>query len=271
MKLAAVALMLIVTARSAEAGPWCGGFDWFAPAKETVLPVSPLIAQNIDDTYYGGDRDHKNKPQAFIATIDGKRVTYKTQDVRTKEGVIRLIRITSKKTGTLELRTVEPAFDEKHYLLASYTISKDAPAIEAPSISISHGQDTRISVYNRIGELAVLRTDAPAVMFTLRWRRDADDEWRVRPLEAWIDYEIQKSEAHVGGSMCGMVENVPVAFLEKGVEAELTAKLVDGRDVAIELPKPFVMPPREPGQLTVEERRAKRKAQQEAAKAATAQ
>jgi hypothetical protein len=46
--------------------------------------VSPLIAQTIDDTYYGGDRDHKNNPRAFIATIDGKgarRIRLRTMPV----------------------------------------------------------------------------------------------------------------------------------------------------------------------------------------------
>jgi hypothetical protein len=46
--------------------------------------------------------------------------------------------------------------------------------------------------------------------------------------------------------MCGAVENVPLAFLERGIELELVAMLPDGRDVPVVegLPVPFAIPPR---------------------------
>jgi hypothetical protein len=116
--------------------------------------------------------------------------------------------------------------------------------VASPTVSIARRIDLRQSSYRLLGDYVAVIVDLPAIAFTLRWRRDPQDTWRVRPLAVTINGRT--SEAWLGEVMCGMVENVPAAFLERGIEATLTAKLPDGREVPIPLPNPLKTPPRAP-------------------------
>jgi len=236
-RLAVIALTLVAL-RPAAAGPYCGTFSDTAPADGTVLPVAPTIALVAEDSYYDGDRQAKATARAIRATIDGKRVALATRDVRTKDGLLRFVTIQSRREGKLVV-TVKGRYNETE---SSYTISKAWTAPEAVGVTLSRGRDTRLGPYRRIGELAILRADAPVIAFSLRWRRDHDDTWRVLPLPS--STKDGKSEARLGQTMCGMVENVPLRFLEAGIEAELTAWLPNGKTVPITLPDPLVIPPR---------------------------
>ncbi len=237
MTIRLVVIALTLAARTAAAGPYCGTQTDTAPADGTVLPVRPTITLVAEDSYYDGDRQAKATALGIRATIDGKPVTFATRDVRTKDGLLRFLTIRSDKTGKLVI-TAKQRYGEVE---TTFTISKDWKAPETVGVTLVRGRDTRLGPYRRIGELAILRADAPVIAFSLRWRRDHDDEWRVLPLPA--STQDGKSEARLGQTMCGMVENVPLKFLEAGIEAELTAWLPNGKTVEISLPTPLVIPP----------------------------
>lgn len=241
--IATVMLLLLAAASSTvHAGPYCGSDGAFAPAESATLPLAPTLAFNVEDKYYDGKRRSKASVTAIRATIDGKTVAISTRDVRAVDGVIRFIKIQSRKAGKLEL-WVWNRYSQGSELAGSYTIAKDWTPPASATVKVRRDRDTRLGPYRRIGELAALSVDIPAIAFTLRWRRDHDDAWRVRPLPAAI--ENDRSEARLGQTMCGMVENIPFEFLERGIEVELTAKLPDGRELAVTdgLPNPLVIPP----------------------------
>ncbi len=236
-----ITIALVSAVRTVHAGPYCGTGREFAPADGAILPVAPTIALVVEDSYYDGERRSERPVSRIRATIDGKRVSYTTKDVRGIDGMIRFVTITSRRTGKLELG-VKNAYPGNEPL-ATYTISKDWKAPASISVEVSHGRDTRLSPYRRIGDHAVLRADGQVIAFSLRWRRDRDDRWRLLPLPS--NTEDGHSVVRLGQTMCGMVENVPLAFLERGIEAELTGWLPNGRKVAITegLPNPLVIPP----------------------------
>jgi hypothetical protein len=230
MKAIAIAVVLLGV-RAAHAGPWCGDGGEFAPASGTTLPVAPTLAFALEDRYYGKSRRSIARIAGIRATIDGMPVSIKAVDVRGFDGAIRLVKIESTKRGRLDMYFGDD-------LRATYSIV-DGWQAPRPTASVVR-EVTPDGPYRQSATRAVIRVDVPAIAFVARWRRDRVDDWRVRPLPA-----SGLGEVRLGQTMCGAVENVPLAFLERGIELELIAKLPDGRDVPIVdgLPVPFAIPP----------------------------
>ena len=91
---------------------------------------------------------------------------------------------------------------------------------------------------------AAIEVDAPAIAFTVRWRRDAKDKWRTFEVPA-LERDGHAA-ALVGETRCGSA-TIPLGLLEHGIELELGAKLPDGKTIAVTgLPSPFVVPKRQP-------------------------
>lgn len=231
-----VLAVLLLAPLRAHAGPYCGELRSFAPAPDTELPIAPTLTLHVEDAYYNGKRTGTAKLPVVRATIDGKQVAIATRDVRAADGVLRFIRIKSKQTGTLRVSVSDRWGNE---LAQSHEIVADWSAAE-PTVSVARGADTRLGPYRWIGKLVALRVDVPAIAFTVTWGKHAR---HIAPT-----LETGHSEAWLGQRMCGMVENVPLALLEQGLEVRVKATLPNGRTVAVTdgLPSPLVMPPEPP-------------------------
>lgn len=251
-----VALVVLASAQSAQAGRYCGSDETFSPSEGSTLPIGPTIAQHVEHAYFQGNREHSAVATKLAITLDGKPVTFKTRDVRVADGIIRYITITSKKTGTLVIAPKKPSEDGPTEL-ATYTIAADWAAPEKPAVTVSHGLDLRLDVYRMQGHFAKVVVAAPAISFSLRWRKNAKAKWRTLTLPASFANDgmvrVMKdappvlpgsAQASIGERVCGMVETVPRDALDAGIEAELTAKLPDGKTLKVtELPSPLVLPP----------------------------
>lgn len=255
MKLAiATAIALGALSHPVEAGPYCGRLDTFAPADEATLPVSPTIAMHVEDAYYNGRREKNAKPPRFHATIDGKRVTVTTRDKDTADGLVRFIKINSKRTGKLELWTRNP-YDKSTSVAATYTITKDWMEPATASANVSRVLDTRLGPYRWLGHQAAVRVDVPAIAFTVRWRRDDKSRWQTSTVPASINSDMVHeptyaraphwgaSEALIGQRMCGMINTVPLADLEHGIDVKLTATLPNGRTIDVAGLETLTIPP----------------------------
>ena len=101
-----IAIIVLALARSAAAGPYCGGVSGWAPASDT-LPVRPMVVLWIEDhIVFGLHTSHASwvEVPAFTATIDGKRVPVTAHAERAGDIVLHFIQIDSDRTGTLVIQ-----------------------------------------------------------------------------------------------------------------------------------------------------------------------
>jgi hypothetical protein len=249
---------LIGQTSRAEAGPYCGFSYQLAPADGTTLPIAPTIALFTEHGYYGGKRKKRAKPLAVRGMLDGKPVKLTTRDVQTVDGVIRFLKITSKRPGKLEIWSPRTKQDPAT-VIATYTLIKDWTA-PTPSATVAPVQDQRLEPYRYIGHAAAVRVALPATSFELEWRAEAGATWTALTLPAHVNDDqsddgnapigdrrkpaahFGHAEAWLGERMCGMVETVPRAALEKGVEVRISATLPDGTTVEIDVPDPVKLP-----------------------------
>jgi len=236
-------LVLALLAAPVDAGPWCGGGESWGPVGKTI-PVRAHLVYARSTRYYAG-KPAGEKLTGVKATINGKPVKLRVKEVKTNGELLRFIDVLSDATGTLKLTYStstgdDPSLDENVH---EYTID---PAWKAPDPS-----DATLTRYHQLymGERrgdtkqydgADIKLDAPAIAFTLRWRRDAKDTWRT--LQLPVEDAGGMSAVRFGQTACA-ADTVPLAFLERGVELELKALLVDGTSRNVSgLPSPFVLP-----------------------------
>jgi hypothetical protein len=234
MRLLMLAL-LVVVARDAYAGPYCGQLVSLAPADDEVVPPRATVTLHVEDAYYNGERTKRARVPKVRATIDGKAVAIKTRDERTADGVLRFITIKSRRLGKLRVTATDSWGAE---LASTYTIADDWAPI-TPVASIERVSDDRLGPYRWLGTALAVRVDAPAVAFRVKQGKHA--QW-VAPV-----IKDNHSEAWLGQRMCGMVANFPLAALEKGVDdVEISVLQPDGEAVVIRegLPAPLALPPK---------------------------
>jgi hypothetical protein len=239
-------LMVATLGRPAAAGAYCGSVHGIAPADGSTLPVAPTIAVSVEDYYYAESRKNRAAVPPLRITLNGKPVTFSARTVRTGDGLIRLITIKSRKTGTLAVG-MKSRWEKAIVPYATYTIVNEWNAPETPTATVGRDVDSRLGPYRRLGYRVAVSVDVPAIAFTLRWRRTADGAWKVLQLPAAII--DGSSVAHIGETMCGMTQNVPLADITAGIDVELSAMLPDGRSVAITtgVPRPLALPPKPEG------------------------
>lgn len=231
------------------ASPFCGGESHVAPAGG-VLPPGATIAAFLEDRYVGGEllghatRATRNGAYEgrtppigkYRATINGKRVKITTKDLVVADGIVRLITIKSRTLGQLQLWTKAP-WEESEAVVATYDVvaAKDLKAasvpIARPQLSVGPGQDRRMAVYRFVGNFAELTLpDVPAIALRLRWRTTAAASWQALLLPIRNEQRDNKPQqvAWLGEVVCGMTRNIADAKLLTGIEAEVSAQLVDG-------------------------------------------
>jgi hypothetical protein len=242
------------TVASTLASPFCGGESHVSPPSG-ALPPGATIAAFLEDRYVGGELlGHATRTTSlgayegttppigkFRATINGKRVKIATKDVVVADGIVRFITIKSRTLGQLQLWTKAP-WEESEAAVATYDVvaakePKAAPApIAPPQLSVSPGQDRRMAVYRFVGNVAELTLpDVPAVALRLRWRTSSSAGWQALMLPIRNEQRDTKPQrvAWVGELVCGMTRNIAAAKLLAGIEAEVSAQLVDGSIIKI--------------------------------------
>ena len=77
--------------------------------------------------------------------------------------------------------------------------------------------------------------DVPAIVLRLRWRTSASTAWHLLtlPIRSESRDNKQLQVAWLGELVCGMTRNITAATLLVGVEAEVSAQLVDGSVVTL--------------------------------------
>jgi hypothetical protein len=221
MRIGVVGMLLLAlgVATPAVAGPHCGGLSGWSPVGATVPPRAQLVLWQQDTTILPTGSPYYIRRPKLSATIDGKKVAIRTRHVRTRDVVLWFIDVQSKRTGKLELHDGDGA----QAAVKSYTIDPEwKPGdLQATTWRYSEGS-TRMA--NRRYEGLAIAVDG-AIAFKVRWRRDADDPWRSLMLPA-VDRN-GTSTAMLGETDC-QTDDVPVAFLEHGIELDVTALLPDG-------------------------------------------
>ncbi len=253
-KLACAAITAVIavsvgTVTPTLASPFCGGESHVSPPSG-ALPPGATIAAFLEDRYVGGELlGHATRTTSlgayegttppigkFRATINGKRVKIATKDVVVADGIVRFITIKSRTLGQLQLWTKAP-WEESEKAVAMYDVvaAKDPKAAAAPiaplQVSVGPGQDRRMAVYRFVGNFAELTLpDIPAVALRLRWRTTAAASWQALLLPIRTETRNNKPQqvAWLGELVCGMTRNIAAAKLLTGIEAEVSAQLVDG-------------------------------------------
>ncbi len=231
------------------ASPFCGGQSHVSPPSGT-LPAGATIAAFLEDRYVGGRLlGHANRATpmgdyegttppigTYWVTLDGKRVKLATKDVVVADGIVRFITIKSRQLGKLQLWTKSP-WDHSVAAVATYDVvaAKEFEAepseIAPPRVSVATAQDRRISVYRFVGNFAELTLPhVAAVAIRLRWRTSASASWQALLLPIRIEQRGTQAQqvAWLGDLVCGMTRNLDSKTLHAGVEAEVSAQLVDG-------------------------------------------
>jgi hypothetical protein len=237
----------------ADAGRYCGSDETLSPGEGSTLPLGPTIAMHVEDAYFEGNRQHRAVATKLNITLNGKSVKFTTKDVRVSDGLIRYITIQSKKPGTLVVESKKPDQDGERTHFGTYTIAELWTAPTKGTAVVTAATDDRLSVYRVVGHYTNVRVDVPAISYSVRWRKNDKAKWRTVLLPAAITRVWGRpeetnlanlSEAHLGSAICGGVDTMPGANLTVGVELELTAKLPNGKTLAITdgIAKPFVAP-----------------------------
>jgi hypothetical protein len=253
-----VALVCLVLAgRVAASGPWCGGGEpGWAPASRHVPRHAHLVFYLNRQRYGGGALPEA--VERVRATIDGKPVKTSVSHVIGDVYALTYITIESSRIGALAVSLELRRHDWPHQdsapnewrvaARAEFTVDADWSAGE-PKVGVSRYQIDHLARENYSGCPkppiigATIETDLQAIAFVAKWRRDRDDTWRTLQLPALAQ------EGHtilrLGDNTC-IAPQIPHVFLERGIELELTAQLPDGKQVALPVPKPFVLPPAQP-------------------------
>lgn len=242
-------VVIFLAARAAAAGPYCGNQVEASPASESTVPIGATIAVFQEDGYYQGLQQTWARAPRLRITLDGKPVAYSATDAKVIDGVVRYIKIKGRATGKLEISVPNSYARNEWNFVASYTVAKDVAVPERVTATVERGEDNRLGPYHYMGEQAVVRVDGPAIGFTLKWRATTTDRWVTHAMPVWIESwpkTGKRSEMRIGQTMCGSVERIPLAALKRGIEVQLTAKLVDGRTVPVEGLERVVLPPAPP-------------------------
>jgi hypothetical protein len=247
-----IAVVLVLLARTAGAGKWCGYTEpTWAPAGKTV-PRHPHLVFHRGLVLWALRDKYPTHLEHVVAKIDGTPVRVKVSDVTAGGVQLASLEVLSERTGKLEISLT--AVHSREYFgeqaerewKGEFTIDPDwrAPSATSPVVTryrIARGSENpeapnQPDTYAHGVQIA---TDLPAIAFTARWRRDDKDTWRTISLPA-IE-RGGRATARLGETTC-TAATVPLAFLERGIELELTAQLPDGKQVAIPLPRPLVVP-----------------------------
>jgi hypothetical protein len=247
-------VVLLLSARAVEAGPWCfGDFGWApAPAHEAPvidLPVRPHVVFFHEDQMFASKR-LKRPPITIVATIDGKRVGVAEREVQSGPFRIIHVEVLSDAAGTLELGA---SYDwgthgsgegpTRKTTSQQYRIVRDW---KAPKQRIAMSRYTRTwgFDYARAYHGIAIGSGLPAASYLVRWRRDEHDDWRTVELPPqWLfaDGLPDTQRAFVGQATCGN-EPVSLALMKQGIEIQMSAQLPDGKLVPIHVPKRIEWP-----------------------------
>jgi hypothetical protein len=231
----AVFTLFALAVRTAEAGPCvsagnCADYEYPALADDAVLPPSPTVAINVKDRVLSGKQDKGSAtPLPVRATIDGRRVPITVKDVKSRGGIIRFIRVNSRRKGILRILSKLWRYAPEIDVMGTYRIAA-APKVDKPTLTIERGFEPHHS-----GTSVALAIDATAIAFTFTWRRDEKDTWHTETLEASSDGEGH-SMAFIDDALCGS------GCLDTGIDAKLTATLASGRRVSVPMPSPLKQP-----------------------------
>jgi hypothetical protein len=234
VRLALAIAVALASGTAAEAGPCveagaCASYEYPALADDTVLPPRPTVAINVKDMIVAGEQQKDTaNPLPVIAKIDGKRVPITVTDVHSRGGLIRFIRVNSRRKGILQILGKLWRYAPDIEVIGTYRIA-GAPKAAAPTLTSERAMGPR---HGRTS--AELEIDAAAIAFTFTWRRDETDPWHTEILEAASDGDGH-SMTFVDEALCGD------GCLASGIEATLSARLTNGRSVAIEVPKPLIL------------------------------
>jgi hypothetical protein len=207
-------------------------------ADGATLPLHPTVA------YYTVDKrrldkinsDRKTAPRKITATLNGKPVKLLTHDVRMRHHVVRFMQVDSHQPGQLKLAVPDPAAPSS----VEYTLSAEGKPVAATAVvSRYHQERSRMAVSFR--DALAIRIDVPVLSFSVQWRRDGEDRWRLLEMPAVQHHG--DSTALIGQTEC-WDDEVPLEILERGIELSLKARLPDGRTVPVGgLTSPVTLPP----------------------------
>jgi hypothetical protein len=228
--MAVVMVVLGIARSSANAVSACGNNSGYAPRANLVLPQRPRVV------YFDDQSDPGDETPAFFARIGGKTVPIKVTTTHSDPYTFHVIEIDSDKTGKLEIGEI---YDDKKYVAIRYKIKASAqvPTALAGATKRFH-QDVRHSTVSELfdGMAVALDDKTPALTVHVKLRRDASSSWYeldapVIPGD-WMD-----AHTVVKLGKLGCTANYTVDLLEKGVDIEMSATMVDGTTVPIDLPQ----------------------------------
>ena len=220
-----IALVLALLMGTAQAGPWCGGYETWTEAEN--VPAGGTIVRYVRDRWYGGKLDRRAKAIPVTATLDGKRVALRIRTARIPDGLVQWITL-PRRTGALE---ISERILGTPSVVTSYTIVDDWQRPDA--ITATATRELNTGPYQFTGDVAALHLSGDPVALTVKSKRGT------------VTVPVQDRTAKLGKITCGWVENVPLADLEAGTKLTITATLADGSTMPVEgLDNPFVAPPR---------------------------
>ncbi len=224
----ALFLAVVTESRTAHAIAACNNNFGFAPRKGVTLPKRARLVAFSDMKGSAGWQ--------YSATIAGKQVKLKRSELHVAPYYMTQLEVDSDATGTLVVyrgTTQTPDSEIARYeVRADAKLPKDVtgtPRRFTRDIRHSTVKETYDTLAIDIGDTT------PAVMATIRIRRDANASWSTFDVPVntgdWMD---TKTTIRIG--QLGCTSNYTVALLEQGVELAIVVTLADGSKRELGLP-----------------------------------
>lgn len=229
-------LALVIAARDAGAIAACGNGEGWALASDSTVTSHPRLVYYFDARMYTAAH-----PPTVKATLDGKPVVTKVSFSAAVPYELVTIEVDTDKGGKLALAWQENPSGWSPRRNATYKIDpKLKLAKEAHGTSARFHRAYQHSTVHESEDGLAITVDVPAITFAARWRLDDKATWQTVDLTA---ITVDGHQVARLGEL-GCMGNFQAAILERGIDLELSATLVDGSTVVVVgLPAHIVLAP----------------------------
>jgi hypothetical protein len=222
---------LFAEPHTAHAYSACDNNDGLSPRDGAALPPRAKLVAFSDRK--------SSQSYAYVATLDGKPVKLKLTRSHVAPYYLTMIEVDSDQVGKLVVFQGTKSEGEP---LGTYTVKATAPMPKEITATTQRftADIPHSTVKERFDALAIDLAGAPAVLVSVKLRRDDK--------AAWSEFELPVHSNGPDGvkvliGELGCTSNYTVGLLEQGIELQLTAMLPDGKRIPVKLPaKRIVLP-----------------------------
>jgi hypothetical protein len=228
-----IAALSAFDVKPAHAYAACNSNNGLAPRSGVALPPRAKLVAFADQQSW--------ESQTYAATLDGVAVKLVETKKKAAPYYLTELEVVSSKRGTLKIYRGTKAEGTP---LATYTVKSNAKLPREVAATTSRFTHTiqRSTVSELFDALAIDLGDAPAILATVKIRRDDKAAWTEWELPIHTGGWMEQDQTKILIGALGCTSNYTPGLLEQGVDLEVRVTLPDGKKVRVKLPERVVLP-----------------------------